>query len=70
MKKDTVLTVANTEMEEDIFENYLNLLHKRPDLIQRVPQYQLASYLGIKPPTMYIAHYNAPYTNRSGQFEN
>ena len=26
---------------------YLNLLKLRPDLIQRVPQYQLASYLGI-----------------------
>ncbi len=29
-------------------QRYLNLLEKRPDLIQRVPQYQLASYLGIK----------------------
>lgn len=26
---------------------YLNLLKSRPDLVQRVPQYQLASYLGI-----------------------
>ena len=26
---------------------YLNLLKSRPDLLQRVPQYQLASYLGI-----------------------
>jgi CRP-like cAMP-binding protein len=30
-------------------ERYLYLLKKRPDIIQRVPQYQLASYLGIKP---------------------
>ena len=30
-------------------QRYLNLLQKRPDLIQRVPQHQLASYLGIKP---------------------
>ncbi len=29
-------------------QRYLNLLEKRPDLIQRVPQHQLASYLGIK----------------------
>ncbi|MCB0686814.1 MAG: Crp/Fnr family transcriptional regulator [Saprospiraceae bacterium] len=29
-------------------QRYLNLLQKRPDLIQRVPQHQLASYLGIK----------------------
>lgn len=33
-------------------ERYLNLLNQRPDLIQRVPQYQLASYLGIKPETL------------------
>jgi CRP-like cAMP-binding protein len=33
-------------------ERYLNLMENRPDLIQRVPQYQLASYLGIKPETL------------------
>lgn len=33
-------------------QRYLNLLQKRPDLIQRVPQHQLASYLGIKPPSL------------------
>ena len=33
-------------------ERYLNLLKNRPNLIQRVPQYQLASYLGIKPETL------------------
>lgn len=33
-------------------ERYLNLLHKRPDLIQRVPQHQLASYLGITPQSL------------------
>lgn len=33
-------------------KRYLNLLQKRPDLIQRVPQYQLASYLGIKPQSL------------------
>jgi CRP-like cAMP-binding protein len=33
-------------------ERYLNLLKNRPDLMQRVPQYQLASYLGIKPETL------------------
>ncbi|MDI9341602.1 MAG: Crp/Fnr family transcriptional regulator [Sediminibacterium sp.] len=30
-------------------QRYLNLLQNRPDLIQRVPQHQLASYLGITP---------------------
>lgn len=30
-------------------QRYLNLLQKRPDLIRRVPQHQLASFLGITP---------------------
>ena len=30
----------------------LNLLQKRPDLIQRIPQHQLASYLGMKPQSL------------------
>ncbi len=33
-------------------ERYLNLLKERPNLINRVPQYQLASYLGVKPETL------------------
>ncbi len=33
-------------------QRYLNLLQKQPDLIQRVPQHQLASYLGIKPQSL------------------
>lgn len=33
-------------------QRYLNLLEKRPDLIKRVPQHQLASYLGIKPQSL------------------
>lgn len=33
-------------------QRYQNLLQKRPDLIQRVPQHQLASYLGIKPQSL------------------
>lgn len=33
-------------------DRYLSLLKYRPDLIQRVPQYQLASYLGIKPESL------------------
>lgn len=84
--EDSILTVANPDMEVDIFssfpkfetlcrklseelltkqeidfdqfktfspeQRYLNLLQKRPDLIQRVPQHQLASYLGIKPQSL------------------
>lgn len=84
--EDTILTISNSDMEEEMnskfpkFEimcgklsqellakqqidfdefktsspeqRYLNLLQKRPDLIQRVPQHQLASYLGIKPQSL------------------
>jgi len=33
-------------------QRYLSLLESRPDLIQRVPQHQLASFLGIKPQSL------------------
>jgi CRP/FNR family transcriptional regulator, anaerobic regulatory protein len=31
---------------------YLNLLERRPELIQKIPQHYIASYLGIKPETL------------------
>jgi CRP-like cAMP-binding protein len=33
-------------------ERYLNLLQTRPDLLDRVPQYQLASFLGVTPESL------------------
>lgn len=33
-------------------QRYLNLLNTRPDLAQRIPQYHLASYLGITPQSL------------------
>jgi CRP-like cAMP-binding protein len=33
-------------------QRYLNLVNRRPELVQRVPQYQLASYVGIKPESL------------------
>lgn len=33
-------------------QRYLNLMQNRPDLLQRVPQHQLASYLGITPQSL------------------
>lgn len=33
-------------------ERYLNMLKNRSDLLQRVPQHQIASYLGIKPESL------------------
>jgi CRP-like cAMP-binding protein len=33
-------------------KRYKNLLETRPDLLQRIPQYHLASYLGVKPESL------------------
>lgn len=33
-------------------ERYLTVLKTRPDLLQRIPQYQLASYIGVKPESL------------------
>ncbi len=50
--------LAKQQIEFDQFktsspeQRYLNLLQQRPDLIQRVPQHQLASFLGIKPQSL------------------
>lgn len=48
-KQQEVLAKFITSSPE---ERYLNLLETRPDLIQRVPQYHLASYLGVKPESL------------------
>ncbi len=47
-KHEELLTFKNSTPKE----RYLNVLKERPDLINRVPQYQLASYLGVKPETL------------------
>lgn len=50
--------LAKKQMDFDEFktsspeQRYLSLLQNRPDLLQRVPQHQLASYLGIKPQSL------------------
>ena len=42
-----------TSFMTDIPENrYLKLLKSKPDLVQRIPQYQLASYIGVKPESL------------------
>ena len=33
-------------------QRYKNLLKKRPDLLQKIPLYQLASYIGVKPESL------------------
>lgn len=49
-------------------ERYLNLLEERPDLLQRVPQYQLASYLGVKPETLSRIKKRVAQRKLGGQF--
>lgn len=33
-------------------QRYLKLLESRPDLFQKIPQYQIASYIGVKPESL------------------
>ncbi len=33
-------------------ERYLNLMKDRPKVFERIPQHYIASYLGIKPPSL------------------
>lgn len=43
------LTTYLTDTPE---QRYLKLLKTRPDILQRVPQYQIASYIGVKPESL------------------
>lgn len=46
-QEDTAMLMGGTPKER-----YLRLMEKRPGLIKRVPQHQLASYLGITPESL------------------
>lgn len=48
-KQQEALSKFMTSTPED---RYKHLLETRPDLLQRVPQYHLASYLGVKPESL------------------
>ncbi len=37
---------------KDAQTRYMELMEKRPDLLQRIPQYLIASYLGIQPQSL------------------
>jgi len=41
-----------TNQSESAEERYLTLLKRQPEVFQRVPQYLIASYLGIKPQSL------------------
>ncbi|MFC5410233.1 Crp/Fnr family transcriptional regulator [Larkinella bovis] len=43
------LTSQYTDSPE---KRYLNFLHHFPDLVQRLPQYYIASYVGVKPQSL------------------
>lgn len=49
VKERTNFDIYKTSSPE---ERYFNLLKSRPDLVKRVPQHQLASYLGIRPQSL------------------
>lgn len=44
------LNQMKTNEEPEV--RYLNLLKRRPELVQQIPQHYIASYLGIKPETL------------------
>lgn len=56
----TIMEAAFAEQKEALTsyytdspeQRYLKLLKSRPNLIQRIPQYQLASYIGVKPESL------------------
>jgi CRP-like cAMP-binding protein len=39
-------------LKDDAKHRYLNLMKERPSLIQRVPQFMIASYLGVTPESL------------------
>lgn len=48
-EQQSFLTTFITDKPE---HRYLNLLKSRPDIFQRVPQYDIATYIGVKPESL------------------
>ena len=42
----------NTYITSKPEQRYLSLMQEHPDLLQRIPQYDIASYIGVKPETL------------------
>lgn len=49
MEQQNLMTSYITDKPE---QRYLKLLETRPDIFQRVPQYDIASYIGVKPESL------------------
>jgi len=55
LMEQAYLKIAQQSVDLQIFtakERYENLLHKYPEIIQRVPLYHIANYLGIAPKSL------------------
>lgn len=48
-EQQEILSTFTTDSPE---QRYLKLLKSRPDLFQKIPQYQIASYIGVKPESL------------------
>ena len=48
-EQQEIMSAYTTDTAE---QRYLKLLKTRPDLFQKIPQYQIASYIGIKPESL------------------
>jgi CRP-like cAMP-binding protein len=49
LEQQQIMTTYITNTPE---QRYLKLMQERPDLFQKVPQYQIASYIGVKPESL------------------
>lgn len=49
LEQQQVMTTYITNTPE---QRYLKLMQERPDLLQKVPQYHIASYIGVKPESL------------------
>jgi CRP-like cAMP-binding protein len=48
-EQQEIMSTYTTDTPE---QRYLKLLKSRPDLFQKLPQYQIASYIGVKPESL------------------
>lgn len=48
-EQQEIMSTYTTDSPE---QRYVKLLKSRPDLFQKIPQYQIASYIGVKPESL------------------